>query len=170
MFDQCLRLLAPQLKSRSAGARPSPSRLLPSQNQDRPSSQADGSCYTELHPSAHGYVERLRVEDQPRTEDGDAYCLPVVEAASSFRPSVYVSALMAKENKPLEVGILRRAKELLAEVDPRTAAKHITKADCTVPTASRSLAFVQKPPSEEANIYRLFSVCLPGGQNPGRDP
>ncbi|KAA8592432.1 hypothetical protein FQN60_017887 [Etheostoma spectabile] len=39
---------------------------------------------------------------------------------------------MSKENKPLEVGILRRVKEVLAEVDPRTAAKQITKADCTV--------------------------------------
>lgn len=82
-------------------------------------------------------MERLQVEerDQPRVEDGDAYCLPVVEAASSFRPSMYLSPLMPKENKPLEVGILRRAKELLAEVDPCTAAKHITKADCTVASA-----------------------------------
>lgn len=106
----------------------------------RDSPDADGSCYTELYPSTHSYVERLRVEeraserDQPRVEDGDAYYLPVVEAVSSFRPSMYRSPLMAEENKPLEVGILRRAKELLAEVDPCTAAKHITKADCTVPS------------------------------------
>lgn len=92
----------------------------------------------ELYPNAHGYVDRLRVEErslecgQPRVEDGNAYCLPVVEAVSSFRPSMYLSPLMATENKPLEVGILRKAKELLAEVDPCTAAKHITKADCTV--------------------------------------
>lgn len=39
---------------------------------------------------------------------------------------------MPRENKPLEVGILRRVKKLLAEIDPRTAAKHITKADCMV--------------------------------------
>lgn len=76
--------------------------------------------------------ERSPGQDRPGAEDGDAYCLPVVEAASSFRPGAYVSPLMAKENKPLEVGILRRVKELLAEVDPCTAAKHITKADCTV--------------------------------------
>lgn len=126
---------------------PSPSRhpFLPSPSgslhrpqtrvKDCPSSDVDGSCYTELYPNTHSYVERLRVEcDQPRMEDGDAYCVPVVEAVSSFRPSMYLSPLMAKENKPLEVGILRRAKELLAEVDPCTAAKHITKADCTVPS------------------------------------
>lgn len=144
-----LRLLAPQLRSRSASVLPCPSRPLPSHggsprgaqtrvNRGCPSAQAEGSCYPELNPNAHGYVERLRVEEQPRTqdEDGDAYCLPVVEAASSIRPGVYVSPLMATENKPLEVGILRRAKELLAQVDPRTAAKHITKADCTVPLAA----------------------------------
>ncbi|KAF1389631.1 hypothetical protein PFLUV_G00075470 [Perca fluviatilis] len=107
-------------------------------NQDSPSSDAGGSCYTELHPGPHSYVERLRVEegsagiDQLRLEDGNVYFSPVVEAVSSFKPSRYLSPLMPKENKPLEVGILRRVKELLAEVDPRTAAKQITKADCMV--------------------------------------
>lgn len=65
-------------------------------------------------------------------EDGNMYFLPVVEVASSFKPSSYHSPLMPKENKPLEMGILRRVKELLAEIDPRTAAKYITKADCMV--------------------------------------
>lgn len=141
------------MKSRSASVAPAPSlsrhRSLPSPSgslrrpqiqvkRDCPSSDADGSCYTEVYPNAPSYVERLRVEErppeceQPKVEDGDAYCLPAVEALSSFRPSMYLSPLMAKENKPLEVGILLRVKELLAEVDPCTAAKHITKADCTV--------------------------------------
>ncbi|KAF3848950.1 hypothetical protein F7725_015447, partial [Dissostichus mawsoni] len=34
------------------------------------------------------------------------------------------------ENKPLEMSVLKKVKELLAEVDARTAAKHITMADC----------------------------------------
>lgn len=70
--------------------------------------------------------------DPLRQDDGRVYFSPVVETVSSFKPSRYQSALMPKENKPLEVGILRRVKELLAEVDPRTAAEHITKADCMV--------------------------------------
>lgn len=73
--------------------------------------------------------------DPLRQEDGRVYFSPVVETVSSFKPSRYQSALMPKENKPLEVGILRRVKELLAEVDPRTAAEHITKADCMVPVS-----------------------------------
>lgn len=143
---------APRLKSRSGSVAPSPcfsrDRSLPSPsgslrrpqirvNLDCPSSDPDWNGYTELYPNTHSYVERLRVErflecDQPRVEDGDAYCLPVVEVVSSFKPSMYMSPLMAQENKPLEVGILRRVKELLSEVDHCTAAKHITKADCTV--------------------------------------
>lgn len=83
-------------------------------------------------------MERLRAEegsagiDPLCAEDGDVYFSPVVETVSSFKPGRYKSLLMPKENKPLEVGILRRVKELLAEVNPRTAAKHITKADCMV--------------------------------------
>uniref|UniRef100_A0A3B4UJ83 SH2 domain containing 3Cb n=1 Tax=Seriola dumerili TaxID=41447 RepID=A0A3B4UJ83_SERDU len=108
----------------------------PHPNQDSPFSDTDGSCYTELYPGPQSYVERLRVEegsaglDPLRVEDGNANFSPVVETVSSFKPSGYQSPLMPKENKPLEVGVLRRVKELLAEIDPRTAAKHITKADC----------------------------------------
>lgn len=152
---------APQTRSpcssRAASVAPSPSlprRPLPSPNstlhrqsndrpqprlnQESPSSDADGSCYTELYPGPQSYVERLRAEevsagvDQLRVEDGNVYFSPVMETVSSFGPSRYQSPLMPKENKPLDVSILRRVKELLAEVDPKTAAKHITKADCMV--------------------------------------
>ncbi|XP_017283351.1 SH2 domain containing 3Cb isoform X2 [Kryptolebias marmoratus] len=108
----------------------------PHLEQDPPSSEKDGNCYTELYPQS--YVERLQVEkgsssaDPLRTEDGNVSFSPVVEAVSCFKPSRYLSALMPKENKPLEVNILRRVKELLVEVDPRTVAKHITKTDCVV--------------------------------------
>lgn len=102
--------------------------------QQSPCPDTDGSCYTELCPGPQSFVERLRVEEG-RTEldqDANAYFCPVVETVSSFRPSRYQSTLMPTENKPLEVGILRRVKEVLGEVDPRTAAKHITKSDCMV--------------------------------------
>lgn len=45
---------------------------------------------------------------------------------------------MPAENKPLEMSVLKRVKELLAEVDARTAAKHITMVDCTVRTRTHS--------------------------------
>ncbi|XP_062269442.1 SH2 domain-containing protein 3C isoform X1 [Platichthys flesus] len=87
-------------------------------------------------PPAKGYVERLRVEEGREVaakEEGDGmFCTPQVERTSSFRPSRYESSLMPAENKPLEMSVLKRVKELLAEVDARTAAKHITMVDCTV--------------------------------------
>lgn len=47
-------------------------------------------------------------------------------------PRRFESPLLPAENKPLEMSVLKRVKELLAEVDARTAAKHITMVDCTV--------------------------------------
>ncbi|XP_068561938.1 SH2 domain-containing protein 3C isoform X1 [Cebidichthys violaceus] len=108
------------------------------------SSETAGS-YCDLRPCPAGppkpptksYVERLRVEegrqDGARVEGEEGmFSAPQVETASSFRPSRYESCLMPAENKPLEMSVLKKVKELLAEVDARTAAKHITMADCTV--------------------------------------
>ncbi|KAI9524746.1 hypothetical protein NQZ68_016755 [Dissostichus eleginoides] len=85
-------------------------------------------------PPTKGYVERLRVEegrgDGAREEGEGMFSAPQVETTSSFRPSRYESCLLPAENKPLEMSVLKKVKELLAEVDARTAAKHITMADC----------------------------------------
>uniref|UniRef100_A0A667ZKJ8 SH2 domain containing 3C n=1 Tax=Myripristis murdjan TaxID=586833 RepID=A0A667ZKJ8_9TELE len=87
-------------------------------------------------PPAKSYVERLRVEegrDEGAREEGEGmFSTPQVETTSSFRPSRFESCLMPAENKPLEMSVLKRVKELLAEVDARTAAKHITMVDCKV--------------------------------------
>ena len=50
---------------------------------------------------------------------------------------------MPAENKPLEMSVLKRVKELLAEVDARTAAKHITMMDCTVHTHTHTHTHTQ---------------------------
>lgn len=87
-------------------------------------------------PPTKGYVERLRVEegrgDGAREEGEGMFSAPQVETTSSFRPSRYESCLLPAENKPLEMSVLKKVKELLGEVDARTAAKHITMADCMV--------------------------------------
>ncbi|XP_023814680.1 SH2 domain-containing protein 3C isoform X2 [Oryzias latipes] len=86
-------------------------------------------------PAPPCFVERLQAEDFLETEPCRTWgsrVLPLVETVSSFKPSKYQSQLMLKHNKPLEVGVLRRVKELLASTDPHTAAKIITKADCEV--------------------------------------
>ncbi|XP_029618295.1 SH2 domain-containing protein 3C isoform X2 [Salmo trutta] len=101
------------------------------------------SSYSQLCPAtppAQSYVKRLCAEEEEEegqsvvdpVKEENVYEVPIVETASAFRPSRYQSPLMPKENRPLEVGVLRRVKELLAQVDAKTAAKHITKADCMV--------------------------------------
>lgn len=55
-----------------------------------------------------------------------------MEATSAFNPATFQSQLIPKENRPLEVGLLRKVKELLSEVDARTLARHVTKVDCLV--------------------------------------
>uniref|UniRef100_A0AAQ6IFM5 SH2 domain containing 3Cb n=1 Tax=Anabas testudineus TaxID=64144 RepID=A0AAQ6IFM5_ANATE len=131
-------------------------------NQDPSTSETDGSSYTELYPGPQSYVDRLQAEDGPlKVEDGNMYLPPVVESVSSFKPSRYQSSLMPKENKPLEVGILRRVKELLAELDPRSAAKHITKADCMVARIRDVTPEVQKRMGVSSGMELL---TLPHGQ------
>ncbi|XP_026178651.1 SH2 domain containing 3Cb isoform X2 [Mastacembelus armatus] len=136
-------------------------------NQDPPSYDTDGSCYTELYPGPLSYVERLRVEegsvgiDALRVEDRNLDFSPVVETVSCFKPNRYQSPLMPKDNKPLEVGILRRVKELLAEIDPRTAAKHITKADCRVARILEVTPEVQRMMGVSSGMELL---TLPHGQ------
>lgn len=112
-------------------------------HQSRPSETAGSYC--ELRPSptvppkppAKSYVERLRVEEAGKTggvrvEGEGTFSAPQVETASSFRPSRFESSLLPAENKPLEMSVLKRVKELLAEADARAAARHITLVDCTV--------------------------------------
>ncbi|XP_003407761.3 SH2 domain-containing protein 3C isoform X1 [Loxodonta africana] len=79
--------------------------------------------------------EKLKELSENGAPDGDwgrAFTVPVVEATSSFNPATFQSLLIPKDNRPLEVGLLRKVKELLAEVDARTLAQHVTKVDCLV--------------------------------------
>ncbi|KAM6371915.1 SH2 domain-containing protein 3C isoform 1-T1 [Pluvialis apricaria] len=96
------------------------------------------------------YVERLKVEEGQRgtVENGSGeaeagqrlkgeldfmgFVPPTMETTSSFNPVAFQSLLIPLENKPLEMAVLKKVKELLAEVDVKTLAKHITKVDCLV--------------------------------------
>ncbi|KAM4532923.1 SH2 domain-containing protein 3C isoform 2-T3 [Fundulus diaphanus] len=110
----------------------------------QPHSSETAGSYCDLRPCPSGppkpptksYVERLRVEEarkgEAREEGEGTFSAPVVESTSLFRPSRYESCLLPAENKPLEMSVLKRVKELLGEVDASTAAKHITLVDCKV--------------------------------------
>ncbi|CAL8333959.1 unnamed protein product [Arctogadus glacialis] len=60
---------------------------------------------------------------------GDSY---TAVHRSALWPTRYRSRWLPGENQPLDVGLLRRVKEVLEGVEPRTAAQHITRADCMV--------------------------------------
>ncbi|XP_032089090.1 SH2 domain-containing protein 3C [Thamnophis elegans] len=95
------------------------------------------------------YVERLKGDECQRGfvlngSEGEAgsrkrleqdmmgFVVPVVERTSTFNPALFHSLLIPGENKPLEMMVLKKIKELLAEGDARTLAKHITHVDCLV--------------------------------------
>ena len=81
-------------------------------------------------------VEREKAErdkEGKRAEEkGKGFRRPVFETSSAFRPGEFESRLLPSENKPLEMSVLKRSKELLLNRDHRTIAKHILQADCQV--------------------------------------
>lgn len=79
----------------------------------------------------------------------------------------FESPLLPAENKPLEMSVLKRVKELLAEVDARTAAKHITVVDCTVRTPQEA---PNRSIQRAAPALTCFIALWTGGSNPGREP
>lgn len=114
-------------------------------------SDSDSGHYCQLQPAVRSsrewpvsdtssrqtrsFGERLKEQSEngdPEVDCGRTSVAPVVEAVSSFNPATFQSLLIPKENRPLEVGLLRKVKELLAEVDARTLAQHVTKVDCLV--------------------------------------
>ncbi|XP_006892592.1 PREDICTED: SH2 domain-containing protein 3C isoform X1 [Elephantulus edwardii] len=114
-------------------------------------SDPDSGHYCQLQPPSRGsrewaaaeassrqtrsYGEKLKELSENGAPEGDwgrTFTVPVVEVTSSFNPAAFQSLLIPKDNRPLEVGLLRKVKELLTEVDARTLARHVTKVDCLV--------------------------------------
>ncbi|KAM4847873.1 SH2 domain-containing protein 3C isoform X1 [Urocitellus parryii] len=88
---------------------------------------------TNRQPRSYGErLKELSENGVPEGDRGKSFTAPIVEATSSFNPATFQSLLIPKDNRPLEVGLLRKVKELLAEVDARTLARHVTKVDCLV--------------------------------------
>ncbi|XP_065764531.1 breast cancer anti-estrogen resistance protein 3 isoform X1 [Muntiacus reevesi] len=74
-------------------------------------------------PPAPGDTER---------EDQDTFVMPLLETTSSFKPNDFESKLLPPENKPLETSMLKRAKELFTNNDPKVIAQHLLSTDCKV--------------------------------------
>lgn len=64
--------------------------------------------------------------------DKGEFVAPLLETVSSFRPNDFESKFLPPENKPLETAMLKRAKELFTNNDPKVIAQHILSMDCRV--------------------------------------
>uniref|UniRef100_H3D453 BCAR3 adaptor protein, NSP family member n=1 Tax=Tetraodon nigroviridis TaxID=99883 RepID=H3D453_TETNG len=84
----------------------------------------------------------------------------LVETESTFRPADFGSRLLPAENKPLEVAVLRRAKELLLSHDHRSIARHLLQADCRV---ARILGVSPQLRAQMGVASGLELVTLPHG-------
>lgn len=90
--------------------------------------------------SYHNAIESLdndSEEDNEEDVDKGQICKkgfkrPVFETESAFKPGDICFRLLPVENKPLEMTVLKKAKELFVSQDPKTIAKHILQADCQV--------------------------------------
>ncbi|KAM6168803.1 breast cancer anti-estrogen resistance protein 3 isoform 2-T2 [Erethizon dorsatum] len=65
-------------------------------------------------------------------EDKCKFVRPLLETVSSFRPNDFESKLLPAENKPLDTAMLKRAKELFINNDPKVIAQHMLSMDCKV--------------------------------------
>ncbi|KAM6963136.1 breast cancer anti-estrogen resistance protein 3 [Aplochiton taeniatus] len=84
-----------------------------------------------------GGVDRGMMEEEEEEEEGRrrrrrSLGNPVMETASAFRPAEFESHLLPVENKPLEMSVLKRAKELLLSHHNHSIAMHLLLADCQV--------------------------------------
>uniref|UniRef100_A0A671VQQ4 BCAR3 adaptor protein, NSP family member n=1 Tax=Sparus aurata TaxID=8175 RepID=A0A671VQQ4_SPAAU len=71
-------------------------------------------------------------EDKWREKEKSSFQRPVVETESAFRPAEFGSRLLPPENKPLEMVVLKRSKELLLSHNHHSIARHLLMADCQV--------------------------------------
>lgn len=71
-------------------------------------------------------------EEKRGRGSGTSFLRPVIETESMFRPVDFGSRLLPPENKPLEMVVLKRAKELLLSHNHHSIARHLLVADCQV--------------------------------------
>ncbi|XP_064189409.1 breast cancer anti-estrogen resistance protein 3 isoform X4 [Anguilla rostrata] len=117
-------------------------------------------------PQAELQRARRGKEGERAEEKGKGFRRPVFETSSAFRPGEFESRLLPSENKPLEMSVLKRAKELLLNKDHRTIAKHILQADCQV---ARILNVTEEVKGQMGVSSGLELVTLPHGRQLRQD-
>lgn len=93
-------------------------------------------------------------EEEERKRKRLGFLRPIVETESTFRPADFGSRLLPAENKPLEMLVLKRAKELLLSHDHQSIARHLLKADCQVTTHTCACTCADLTPERDAKQSR----------------
>ncbi|XP_058994557.1 breast cancer anti-estrogen resistance protein 3 isoform X3 [Mustela lutreola] len=107
--------------------------LLKAKQNGGPGPRNSGTSYLILEDDGAGPWEAVAMQVDRRPEKSEAeFVLPRLETASSFRPNDFESKLLPPENKPLEMAMLKRAKELFTKHDPKVIAQHMLSTDCVV--------------------------------------
>ncbi|MBN3301164.1 BCAR3 protein, partial [Amia calva] len=122
------------------------------------------------HPAMEAVADRNEEEEGEgkggREERGKMSRRLLFETVSAFRPNEFESRLLPLENKPLEMTVLRKAKELLVNKDLTTIAKHILRADCQV---ARILNVSEEVKGQMGVNSGLELVTLPHGRQLRQD-
>ncbi|XP_056269993.1 breast cancer anti-estrogen resistance protein 3 [Pseudoliparis swirei] len=103
-------------------------------------------------------------EEEEEEEDEDKRSIfqrPVEETESTFQPAEFGSRLLPPENKPLEMVVLKRAKELLLGHDHHSIARHLLMADCLV---ARIVGVTPEVKGQMGVSSGLELVTLPHGR------
>uniref|UniRef100_A0A3B1IQN5 BCAR3 adaptor protein, NSP family member n=1 Tax=Astyanax mexicanus TaxID=7994 RepID=A0A3B1IQN5_ASTMX len=123
----------------------------------------DGS---EEEDEAEDREDRLLDIETVEKEQLKGYRRPVFETVSAFKPAETDFRLLPSENKPLEMSVLKKAKELLVSQDPKTIAKHMLRADCEV---ARTLNVSEEMKAQMGVTSGLELVTLPHGRQLRQD-
>ncbi|XP_054646178.1 breast cancer anti-estrogen resistance protein 3 isoform X3 [Dunckerocampus dactyliophorus] len=99
--------------------------------------------------------------EEQKDENRSLFLRPVVETESAFRPTEFNSRLLPAENKPLEMLVLKKAKELLLSHNHRSIARHLLMADCQV---ARILGVSPELKGQMGVASGLELVTLPHGR------
>ncbi|CDQ62194.1 unnamed protein product [Oncorhynchus mykiss] len=141
----------------------SPQPRSPENERSSHGSKLDRSSY---HHAIEALENGSEEEEKTGEEKERSFRRPVLETASTFRPGEFESRLLPAENKPLEMSVLKRAKELLVQKDHHIIAKHILMADCQV---ARVLGVSEEVKGQMGVSSGLELVTLPHGRQLRRD-
>ncbi|XP_076579612.1 breast cancer anti-estrogen resistance protein 3 isoform X2 [Chaetodon auriga] len=121
----------------------------------------DRSSYHHAIAALENTSEEDEEDEEDKRREKNGFQRPVIEMESTFRPVEFGSRLLPPENKPLEMVVLKRAKELLLSHNHHSIARHLLMADCQV---ARILGVTPELKGQMGVSSGLELVTLPHGR------